>query len=156
MTRPFATRRSFIQTAGAALSVPLAAAAANVPVSAGGDPLHARLARLEDLDAIRALNREYARQVNAGEIDLGIRAVAPHGGGEEDVIDIAPDRLTATALVHCTLHIESAIGPDCPLVEMARQQGGGVVRHTERGVFEHPSVRRDGIWRIERSTHRVI
>jgi hypothetical protein len=37
---------------------------------------------------------------------------------------------------------------------MARQQGGGVVRHTERGVVEHTYVRHDGVWRIERSAYR--
>jgi hypothetical protein len=149
------TRRSFIQTAGAALSVPLAAAAATVSVSAEGDLLNARIARLEDLDAIRSLNLEYARQVNAGEIDAGVGTIAPDGFGEQDVIDIALDRQTATARLHCTLTLETAIGPECPLVDMARQQGGGVVRRTEHGVFEHTYVRREGIWKIEGSTHRV-
>ena len=151
------TRRSFIQSAGAALSVPLAAAAATVPVSAAGDgdPL-ARLARLEDLDAIRALNQEYARRVHAGEVDLDVRGMTPDGFGAHDVIDIAPDRQTATALLHCTLTLETAIGPDCPLVEMARQQGGGVVRTTERAVLEHACVRRDGIWTIQRSAFQQV
>jgi hypothetical protein len=49
---------------------------------------------------------------------------------------------------------ETAIGPDCPLVEMARQHGGGVVRRTERGVFENAYVRRGGIWKILRSVYR--
>jgi hypothetical protein len=167
------SRRSFIQTAGAALSVPLAAAGASASVrpAVGDDPLKARLAYLEDLDAIRALNQEYARHVNAGDHEAAaalftsppdaqgapdVRAMAPEGFGEQDVIDVAPDRQTATASLHCTVNIENAIGPDCPLVDMARQQGGGVVRRTERGVFEQVFVRRDGTWKIQRSSFKSL
>jgi hypothetical protein len=165
-----ATRRSFIQTAGAAISAPLAAAAVAMPSSAApdGDP-SARLAYLEDLDAIRALNQEYARHVNAGtpdaigvlfanpsdaRVDPDVHGIAPDGFGEQDVIRIAPDRQTATALLHCAVHLETAIGPSCPLVEMAVQQGGGVVRRTEQRVFENAYVRRDGVWKVERFAYR--
>lgn len=72
----------------------------------------------------------------------------------QDTIDIAPDRETATAFLHCMVHAETPIGPGCPLVGMARQQGGGVVRRTERGVFENVYVRRDGAWTIERAAYR--
>jgi len=149
---PFSTRRTFIQTAGAALTVPLAAAAM-VPDAAAGpvDPLQARLARLEDLDAIRALNTEFARTVGARGLE-GIREMAAHGFGEQDVIEIAPDRQTATALLHCSVVIEAEIGPECPLVDMARQQGGGVVRRTARGVFAHAYLRRDGVWQLQQSS----
>jgi hypothetical protein len=172
-TATVSTRRSFIQTAGAALSVPLAAVAASAPVNAAeeSDSSEVRLARLEDLNAIRALNVEYARHVNAGSreaiaalfahpsdahVDPDVSGIGPDGFGEHDVIEIGPDRQTATALLYCTLHMESAIGPDCPLVDMARQQGGGVLRRTERGVFEHAYVRRNGIWKIQRSAYRAI
>jgi hypothetical protein len=172
-TNTRSSRRSFIQYASAALSVPVTAGAASIPVLAAKDtdPLKARLAHLEDLGAIRALNREYARQVNAGaheelgalfvnpseaRLDPDIRRMAPDDLEEQDAIDIAPDRQNATALLRCTVHSETAIGPDCPLVEMARQQGGGVVRRTERGVFENVYVKRDGIWKIQRSTYRAM
>ena len=67
---------------------------------------------------------------------------------------MAADGQTATAVLHCTVEIESAIGPACTLVEMARQQGGGVTRHTERGVFELTCVKRDGVWNIQRAGYR--
>jgi len=70
---------------------------------------------------------------------------------ERDVIDIAPDRQTAMARLHFTAQLETVLGPSCPLVEMAKQQGGGVVQRTERAVFENAYVRRDGVWRIQRS-----
>ena len=149
MTSHASTRRSFIQTAGAALSAPLAAAA-SVPVAAAGETPEARLARLEDVAAIRALHRDYVKQVNTGG-SPELQGVSADGFGEHDVIDISDDRQTATARFHCTLHFETAIGPDCPLVDMARQQGGGVIRRSEPGFVEHAIVRRDGAWAIERS-----
>jgi SnoaL-like domain len=169
-TRHASTRRSFIWTAGAAFSAPLAAAAAVAPAAPPetDDPL-ARLAMLEDVNAIRALNHAYARHIGAAEhqqlaalfanpsdarIDPDVRAIVPYAFGEDDVVEVAADRQTATARLHCTLHAESAIGPSCPLVEMAREQGGGVVRRTERVVIEHDYVRREGVWKIRRSTHR--
>jgi hypothetical protein len=147
MTKNPSTRRSFIQTTGAALSLPLAAAAATVPsivVAAEDDPIAARLARLEDVEAIRTLNQSFALEANLIATDFGQR----------DVIDVAPDRRTATALIHGTVEIETAIGPDCPLLEMARQQGGGVVTRSETGVFENAYVKRDGVWTILRSAYR--
>jgi hypothetical protein len=162
-TKAQSTRRSFIRKTGVALSAPLAAAAAVVPshADAPGDSLADRLARLEDVSAIRALNQALARQVSAGEaktlgIDATIGGVVASEFGEQDVIEIAPDRQTATGLMYCAVTIETAIGPSCPLVEMAREQGGGVVRRRGEGVFENVYVRRDGAWSITRSTYRQL
>jgi len=157
------TRRSFIRKSGAALSAPLAAAAAVVPVrgTAVADPLAERLALLEDIDAIRGLNQAFARQVSAGAagplgIDPSISDVAAHQFGEHDVVEVAPDRQTATAVMHCSVQIETVIGPSCPLVDMARAQGGGAVRRSETGVFDIAYVSRDGVWAIERATYRRV
>jgi hypothetical protein len=38
---------------------------------------------------------------------------------------------------------------------MARQQGGGVVRRSEQGVFEFVYVRREGFWKIEHAAYRA-
>jgi len=138
------SRRAFIQTA-----VPLAAAAAVVPLRADGpartsESADARLAQLEDLRAIRECNLEFARS----------RHLEPASFGEHDLVEIAPDRSSATALLHCVVNVEEPIGPDCPLLDMARQQGGGVVRRAERGVFEHVYLRRNGVWSIQESTYR--
>lgn len=162
MTKVASTRRSFIRKTGAALSAPLAAAAAVVPTPGSTeDPLAARLALLEDIDAIRALNRAFARQVSGGAggamgIDPAIRGVALHDFGERDVISLSPDRQTAVSVMHCSVELETAIGPICPLVEMAREQGGGFVRHSECGVFEQSYVKRDGVWTLLRSIYRPV
>jgi hypothetical protein len=52
------------------------------------------------------------------------------------------------------LNTETEIGPDCTLVEMARQQGSGVVRSSESAVLEN-TYRRDGGWKILTSTRRT-
>jgi hypothetical protein len=140
------TRRSFIRKTGVALSVPLAAVGATLPatLSADEDSLEARLARLEDIEAIRALNQAFAREAHLIATDFGQR----------DVVELAPDGQAATALIHGTVESETAIGPDCPLLDMARQQGGGVVTRSETGVFENACVKRDGVWTIERTAYR--
>jgi hypothetical protein len=160
-----------MQTAGAALTVPVAAAAARTEASAApaSESLETRLARLEDREAIRALNQEFARRLNAGDtaalaelhatpsgmqIDVELRTMTSDDVDGQGTIGIAPDRRTAVATRQCLAQFEHEIGPSCTLLEMARQQGGGVVRHTERGVVEHTYVRHDGVWRIERSAYR--
>lgn len=162
MTTNPSTRRSFIWTAGAALATPLTIAVAAAPANSLSDEnsSETRLAMLEDVNAIRALNQAYARRINAGDssdaaIDESIVALAADGFEERDVIEIASDRATAKAVVHYIAHIEEVIGPSCPLVEMAREQGGGVVTRTERIVVEHSYIKRDGVWKILRSSHQL-
>jgi hypothetical protein len=170
-TTTTSTRRSFIWTAGAAFSAPLATAAAIAPANAVeiDDPLKARLAMLEEVNAIRALNQAFARHINAGareqlaalfvdpseaRIDQSMVGITADRFGEQDVIEIGANRARATAIIHCIVDVEEVIGPPCPLVEMAREQGGGIVRRTERVVFEHTYVKHEGVWKIQRSTHR--
>jgi hypothetical protein len=153
------------------MSAPLAAAASTVSpgVVEHDVSLESRLSKLEDMNAIRALNQAYARLINAGareqlaslyddpfeaRTDPDLRALTAVDFGEHDSIDVAADRSTAIAMLHCTAVTEREIGPSCPLVEMARQQGGGVERHAERGVFENLYVKREGFWKIQRSRYR--
>jgi hypothetical protein len=72
------------------------------------------------------------------------------GFGEHDAIEIAADRATATARTHCAVQMEEAIGPNCTLVEMAREQGDGVLRREEKRVLVGAYVRVGGTWKIER------
>ena len=136
------TRRSFIAVAGAAISAPVAAAAASsswLPPSGGRtDARQDRLAELEDLQAIRALNQAHCSTTPG---------IAPHDFGEHDQIEIAPDRKTATARFSVTLHTETELEP-CPLVEMARLQGGGVIARADHVVLEGVYTRGDDGWKI--------
>ena len=163
-------RRGFLRKASAALAAPLAVGGASVSAHAAGerDPSRARLARLEDANAIRELTRSYVRHVNAGEHDQAAALFAqparadtrcaltlaadPLGG--EEAIEVAASGATATARLHCIAEIETPIEPLTPLVAMARAQGGGVLKRSERGVLDGAYVKRAGIWQIERLDFR--
>jgi hypothetical protein len=87
-------------------------------------------------------------------IDRGMQRVTSDEFGAHDTITVAANGQSATAVLHCTVEAERAIGPECPLLDMARQQGGGVLRRTERGLFEHACVKQDGVWKIQRADYR--
>lgn len=163
-----ATRRSFFGRAGAALVAPLAATQALARDDAGGD-LAARIAELEDVNAVRALQRAFARSVNTGSRDelaalfddpagaqlaQDVRSIAVETFGERDFIELGGDG-TATAQSPCTVESATAIGPACTLVEMARLQGDGFVRRTEHGVLETSFVKRGGVWKIAHAVFRT-
>ena len=135
-TDDVSTRRRFLSKAGAAMSAPLAVAGANVSASGAQDrtSIEARLADLEDVNAIRKLHRTYAILVNrrahdevAGlfavpsqaEVDESIGGLSANHFGEDDVIELAPDSQSATGRFHCTVQTKTPIGPTCTLVEMA-------------------------------------
>jgi hypothetical protein len=135
------TRRKFFGGA-AVLAAPLAAGAA-----AASDDLAARLAALEDTNAIRALLRDWAQRVNAGAAATSIRSVTFDADG---TIAVAANG-TATARVPCTVETTTPIGGDDTLVEMARLQGDGVVRRNEQRVLASTFVKRNGIWQLEQT-----
>ncbi len=159
------TRRRFLSTAGAALSAPLAVAGANVSARGAEDrtSMEARLADLEDVNAIRKLHRTYTILVNrqahdevAGlfavpsqaQVDESIGSLSADRFGEDDVIELAPDRQSATGRFHCTVQTKTAIGPSCTLVEMARAQGEGFIERSQRHMIEAAYVKEAGVWKI--------
>lgn len=165
-TNTVSTRRRFFWKAGAVLSAPLAAVAADAEGKSAGndDALKAHLAMLEDIEAIRLLHRTYAGLVNAGahrdaarlfaaparaDIDTRIRSLTADRFGEHDVTEIAADRETAMTRIHCIVVTETPLEPRCTLVEMARAQGDGVARRSERVVLESSYVKRHGAWKID-------
>lgn len=164
------SRRGFLWKASAALAAPLAVGAASANARAAGDRNASleRLAQLEDVNAIRELTHRYVRHANAGAHHeaaslfadparadpRSISALAADPLGGEDAIEIAASGATATARLHCTAEIERPIEPVTPLVEMARAQGGGVLRRSEHGVLEGAYIKRDGSWTIERLEFR--
>jgi hypothetical protein len=163
MSKETSTRRRFFHHAGAALSVPLTGTAALAARQSAGDGSAARLGALEDANAIRALQREYARLVNAGahsdaarlfaepraaSIDASLHRIAGDRFAEHDVIDVASDGATATARFACTVETETAIAGGHTLVDMLRAQGEGALRAVEHRVLESSYVKRNGVWKF--------
>jgi hypothetical protein len=165
-------RRRFIRKAGTALAAPAALAVPAAHSGARSDDAasQARLKLFEEQEAIRAAARAYVRHVNGypdadGELARvcpsparvrldAVRALTPDPQGAADVIELAADGRTATASLHYAAATESPIEPACPLVAMARAQGGGVLRSTRRGVLEAAFVKSNGDWTIERAVFR--
>lgn len=161
------TRRRFFWKAGAVLSAPIAATQANTAARAADDSaLAARLALLEDVNAILKLHESYARLLSCGaqaeaavlftdpgemRLDDTICRLSSDRFGELNTVEVATDGGTATAMIHCTVEIETMIEPHCTLVDMARGQGEGVVRRTETRMLEGSYVKRDGVWKIART-----
>jgi hypothetical protein len=142
------TRRRFFGQAGAALVAPLVATAVTAATAAESqakDDVAARLARLEDLNAIRALLP--ALLANPARLALGatVRSIAANG---DDAIAVAANG-TATARLGCTVEAATPIDGRGTLVEMARLQGDGFVVRSEHGVLVTAFVKRDGNWKFE-------
>jgi hypothetical protein len=155
------TRRSFFGHAGAALAAPLAATVAFAGEHDGASYVWGRITALEDANAIRGLQRRYARLVGAGKpkalaalfpaaasapCDERVRRVIIDG---DDAIEIRSDG-TATARVQCIVTTATPIEGGGTLVEMARLQGDGVVRRSEKRVLASSFVKIDGAWKITR------
>jgi hypothetical protein len=138
------TRRRFFGGA-AALAAPLAATTA-----VASDDLAARLAALEDANTIRALLRDWARDVNAGKVAAPAANIHGLTFDADAAISVAENG-TATASVLCTVQTATPIGGDETLVEMARQQGDGVLRRSERRVLAGTLVKHGKIWILERT-----
>ena len=138
------TRRTFFGGA-AAIAAPLAATAA-----VASDDVAARLAALEDANAIRALLQSWAQRVNAGT------EAAPHAGVRRLTLDADAEIAvaangTATARVPCTVETATPIDGDETPVAMARLQGDGIVRRSQRRVLASTFVKRNGIWNLEQT-----
>src|SRR5262245_51164115 len=106
------TRRKFFGGA-AMLAAPLAARAA-VP----SDDVAARLAALEDANAIRAALRSWAQDVSSGTLAASAANVRSLTLDADPAIDVAANG-TATARVSCSLETATPIDGNETLVEMA-------------------------------------
>jgi hypothetical protein len=152
------TRRSFLKR-GAILAAPLAAAAPAAIMT--DDDLKARLERLENEAAIRALHQRWLRKINSGEAVLplsrarvgngdteNVRAIAPDHSAPPDAIEVAAHGGTATGWFRCIVEIETPITQDCTLARMAHAQGSGFVRRTERRLLSVKYLENSGAWSI--------
>lgn len=139
------TRRKFFGGA-AMLAMPATAAAADDDVA--GDDVAARLAALEDANAIRTLLQAWAREVNRGASTSPAAGVRKLALDAEAAIHVAADG-TATARVTCSVETATPIEGNETLVEMARQQGDGIIRRSDQRLLTGTFVKHNGIWLLE-------
>jgi hypothetical protein len=162
-TNDVSTRRRFLRVAGATLAAPAAAVAGVPAAQRPGDD--ARLAALEAVEAIRTLQREYARLVNAGAhaqaarlfvtpaaaaIDETVRRLAADRFAAHERIELAQGGQAATARFECTVETATPIAGRYTLVDMLRDQGEGALRTVGRRVLDSAYVKTDGAWKIAR------
>lgn len=149
------TRRMFLK-GGALLATPIAAASVTALALAkdhGDSDLNARLQRLEDEAALRAVHQAWLRQITAGGgMVLGAgtvtRVTADHAG-IADRIDIATDGQRATGRFACVVDLEARLPDDFTLGQMAHAQGSGTVRTTARLLLTVAYAKIAGAWTID-------
>jgi hypothetical protein len=144
------TRRSFFGQASLALAAPMTALAAE----SQHDDVTARVAALEDANAILALLHRYAQLVNDGGAAPPAPEVRSMALDPDIGIEVGADG-TAAAHAHCTLTTATPIEGCGTLVEMARLQGDGFVKRTERRVLHGRLVKQQGVWRLETAELRT-
>jgi hypothetical protein len=106
--------------------------AALAPAAAlADDGSKARLARLEDERALAALHRELIRQVNRGERDLGVSALADDPAHELEIAFAANAR-RATCRRACIAGVRDEFTGNSTIEQMHRLQGQGVHTREER------------------------
>lgn len=146
------TRRWFLK-GGALLAVPVAAGA--MPAAAlADDGLQARVDRLEDEAAIRDVHEAWLRRVNAGGLDApldgGVRRIFSDHAGAPDWVELAADGRSAAGRFDCTVETETVLAEDCTLAQMARVQGHGALRRTERRRLTVDYTKTGSGWKIAR------
>ena len=130
------------------------AAALAAPLAAGATVARDDLAVLDDASAIRTLLLNWAHALNTGKI------TAPAANVRSLTLDadanVAVDANgMATAHVPCTIETATPLDGNETLVEMARQQGDGVVRRSEQRVLHGSFVKQDGFWRFAKAELRT-
>ncbi len=71
-------------------------------------------------------------------------------------IDVSADRQSATARFPCRVQIETALDGPSSLVEMARQQGQGLMHSWEHGQYENSYVKCGADWKIRELRYRAV
>jgi hypothetical protein len=152
------TRRSFLR-GGVLIAAPLAIAVPGVASAADGRD--ARLRRLEDEAAIRALHQDWVRRVNGREdaaalfVDAGAARCLDDAvcgivvdAVEPGAIEIVADGRRATGHFLCTVETESRLAPENIFARMALAQGGGITRESARHEVCADYVKVGGRWMI--------
>jgi hypothetical protein len=151
-------RRAFLRNAGAAVaaSTATAAGAAGVAAATSQQPSEGTVKPGDDERAIHQLHHAFLARLNSGQRDGLGASPSPLptsilGDAQHlDTISIAPDQQRATARFHCLARLDTALheGASRSLLEMARQQGQGVIQRWESGVLQSEYVKVASLWKL--------
>jgi hypothetical protein len=159
------SRRSFLK-GGAIAAAPLAVA---LPAAALAEDHRARVQHLQDEAEIRSLHQAWLRKIatsqnpsalfadrGAARLDPAVQGVSADHAGDQDQIDVAADGLRATGRFAVTVDLQTELPHAGTLAQMARLQGGGVVRQIETRTLHARYVKQAGAWAIEKMELRAI
>jgi hypothetical protein len=87
-----------------------------------------------------------------------VRGIQPDARQQHETIAVAADRLSATAQFPYSIQVGTPMASDSQLVQMARLQGGGIMKWCEAGIYEISYAKdiKDGGWKIKRLECRVM
>jgi len=75
---------------------------------------------------------------------------------QQDIVEVSGDRKTANGRFPYSMQVGAPMTGDSSLVEMARLQGGGIVKWWEGGIHEVSYLKVGDSWKIRRLEHRVV
>jgi hypothetical protein len=75
---------------------------------------------------------------------------------QQDVVNVAPDRKSAKARFHCFMQAWVRDPSEYPMMELARQQGQGILQWWEGGVYENLYLKDGDSWKIKKLDYRAI
>jgi len=70
-------------------------------------------------------------------------------GQQQDAIEVAPDRKSATARFQCLVQAWVHDTSEYPMMDLARQQGQGILQWWEAGLYENSYVKEGEVWKIK-------
>jgi hypothetical protein len=151
MKRDSVSTRRWLLKVGAIAAAPLAAAGSAMAMEDAAR--QARLTRLEDEAAIRALHQDWLRRINAGDraeaaVEASVRSLRPDLEAARDAIELAPDGRRASGRFHLIAETETALPKDCTLAQMAHAQGEGVIRRSEARLLKVEYAKVGDAWAI--------
>jgi hypothetical protein len=75
---------------------------------------------------------------------------------QQDIVEVTPDRESARARFHCLMQAWAQDTSEFPMMELARQQGQGILQWWEGGTYENSYVKEGDVWKIKRLDYRPI
>jgi len=104
----------------------------------------------------RGIRRLYARHFFDRNAPQPVHVLLLGHPQAADRLQLSADGGSATARFHCLTHAQARIASGLPLIEMARQQGQGIIEWCEAGCFDTAYLQAGGRWRIDELRYRTL